>query len=52
MPTIMVTTISIMTIHQTTEVKPTPTRETSSHHIYVVCPKSKCTDFPMDELVM
>ena len=20
--------------------------------IYVVCPKSKCTDFPMDELVM
>jgi len=34
MPTIMVITISIMTIHQTTEVKPTPTLETLSHHIY------------------
>jgi len=21
-------------------------------HVYVVCNKSKCTDFPMDELVM
>ena len=34
MPTIMVTTISII-IHQTTKVKPTPTCETSSHHIYI-----------------
>jgi len=34
MPTIMVTTNSIMKIHQTTEVKPTPTCETSSHLIY------------------
>jgi len=35
MPTIMVTTISIVTINQTTGVKPTPTCETSSHRVCV-----------------
>jgi len=27
-------------------------RSLDASNIYVVCPKSKCTDFPMDELVM
>ena len=24
---------------------------THAHHIYMACPKSKCTDFPMYEMV-